>query len=431
MTQLNNLFTSKSDVLKFLRHKLKKSKIEKIFDFTVEEWENNKKYIISNIQKEFNNKILIIRSSAIGEDSIENSNAGNYLSLQNINSNSKIKIQNAINHVIKSYFQKANLNKNNQILIQNQTNNIKQSGVIFTKTPDLGSPYFVINYEDGPSTIGVTSGHVNKTIKIFRKSTLIEIPKNWQKLITSIKEIEKIIDSNELDIEFGITRNDQIVIFQVRPITSLKSADKKNLDNKISNLIIKESKIFSNLNKKNHVFGDYTIFSDMSDWNPAEIIGDHPNNLDYSLYNFLIMKKIWHKSRTIIGYQNVEPYPLMVRFGNKPYVDIRGSFNSLIPDNIDSSIKNSLMKFYLKKLKLHPYLHDKVEFKILFTCYDLTIDHRLKELKKHGFKNKQILHIKKALIIFTNQIISNFPQIQDYCNKSIILLDSSNIKQHL
>ena len=38
--------------------------------------------------------------------------------------------------------------------------------------------------------------------------------------------------SNELDIEFGITRNDQIVIFQVRPITSLKSADKKNLDNK-------------------------------------------------------------------------------------------------------------------------------------------------------------------------------------------------------
>ena len=64
----------------------------------------------------------------------------------------------------------------------------------------------------------------------------------------------KIIDSNELDIEFGITRNDQIVIFQVRPITSLKSADKKNLDNKISNLIIKESKIFSNLNKKKSCF---------------------------------------------------------------------------------------------------------------------------------------------------------------------------------
>ena len=51
MAQLKNLFTSKSNVLKFLRHKLKKSKIEKILDFTVEEWDNNKKDIISNIQK--------------------------------------------------------------------------------------------------------------------------------------------------------------------------------------------------------------------------------------------------------------------------------------------------------------------------------------------------------------------------------------------
>jgi len=422
MAQLKNFFTSKSNVLKFLRHKLKKSKIEKILDFTVEEWDNNKKDIISNIQNEFYNKILIIRSSAIGEDSVENSNAGNYLSLQNINSNSKTKIQNAINHVIKSYNRKSNLNKNNQILIQCQTNNIKQSGVIFTKTPDLGSPYYVINFEDGSSTTGVTSGQVNKTIKIFRKSSLIEIPKKWQKLIASIKEIEEIIDSNELDIEFGITKNDQIVIFQVRPITSLKNTHKKNLDSEISNLIKKESKIFSNLNKKNHVFGDYTIFSDMSDWNPAEIIGDHPNRLDYSLYDFLIMKRIWHKSRTIIGYQNVEPYPLMVKFGNKPYVDIRGSFNSLIPDNIHTSIKKKLMKFYLKKLKLHPYLHDKVEFKILFSCYDLTIDDRLKELKDHGFKHKEIQHIKNALINFTNQIIFNFPQIQDDCNKSIISL---------
>jgi hypothetical protein len=141
------------------------------------------------------------------------------------------------------------------------------------------------------------------------------------------------------------------------------------------------------------------------------------------------MKKIWHQSRTIIGYQNVKPYPLMVKFGNKPYVDLRGSFNSLIPNDFNSLQKKKLMKFYLKKLNMEPHLHDKVEFKILFTCYDLVIDSRLKELKKE-FTKREIQEIKNTLIIFTNKIISSFPKIQEKCEKSINLL-SINRKQIL
>jgi glutamine kinase len=418
MSTLKNRFSSKSNVLKFLKPKLKKSKIEKIFDFTVEEWNNNNTKIIFDIQKEFNNDTLIIRSSAIGEDSVENSNAGNYLSIQNIPSKSKIKLQTAINNIIKSYKKKLNLNDKNQILIQNQTSDIKISGVIFTKTFDLGAPYYVINYEEGPSTIGVTSGLVSNTIKLFRSTPSKLISTKWKKLIISIQEIESIIGSEELDIEFGITKNNTIVIFQVRPITFLEVNSNK-LDTKVSNLIKRESKRFSYLNKKKHVAGNFTIFSDMSDWNPAEIIGDHPNLLDYSLYDFLIMKKIWHQSRKIIGYQNIEPYPLMVRFGNKPYVDIRASFNSLIPSNFNSLLTRKLMNFFLKKLYENHHLHDKVEFEILFSCYDLTISNRLKELKKYDFSNNEIQEIKNTLIIFTNKIISDFPKIQNNCQKSI------------
>ena len=419
MTHLENNFTSKSNVLKFLSAELKKSKIEKIFDFTVKDWKNNQENILLNIQKEFNNKYLIIRSSARGEDSIENSSAGEYLSIQNVPSNSKIKIKRAINNVIKSYKQKSNLNNYNQVLIQTQTTNVRTSGVIFTKTPDLGAPYYVINYDQSTSTTSVTGGLIGNTIKIFRKTPLKLIPAQWKKLITSIQEIEKTLNSNELDIEFAITKNNTIVIFQVRLITSLKGINNEKIENKISDLIIKESKKFSSLNKKKHVPGNHTIFSDMSDWNPAEIIGDRPHLLDYSLYDFLIMKRIWHRSRAVIGYQNIEPYPLMVRFGNKPYVDVRGSFNSLIPNNIHSQIKRKLMKFYLKKLELNHYLHDKVEFDILFSCYDLTISHRLKELKKYDFTDNEIDHIKNALIVFTNKIISEFPKIKINCQDSI------------
>ena len=89
----------------------------------------------------------------------------------------------------------------------------------------------------------------------------------------------------------------------------------------------------------------------MADWNPAEIIGNNPNILDYSLYDFLIMDSIWHEGRSKIGYQQIKNQNLMVKFGNKPYVDIRASFNSLIPQNIKKKLRSKLISFYFQKLK--------------------------------------------------------------------------------
>ena len=37
--------------------------------------------------------------------------------------------------------------------------------------------------------------------------------------------------------------------------------------------------------------GKYTLFSTMTDWNPAEIIGLKPNPLSYSIYKELITDK--------------------------------------------------------------------------------------------------------------------------------------------
>ena len=35
------------------------------------------------------------------------------------------------------------------------------------------------------------------------------------------------------------------------------------------------------------------MFSQMSDWNPAEMIGQFPSKLSYSLYSKLITNKCW------------------------------------------------------------------------------------------------------------------------------------------
>ena len=58
----------------------------------------------------------------------------------------------------------------------------------------------------------------------------------------------------------------------------------------------------------------------MADWNPAEIIGSNPRKLDYSLYNFLIMKNSWSKGRKMLGYNNSNNH-LMQEFSGSPYVN--------------------------------------------------------------------------------------------------------------
>ena len=115
--------------------------------------------------------------------------------------------------------------------------------------------------------------------------------------------------------------------------------------------------------------GNYTVFSGMTDWNPAEIIGTRPKPLAFSLYQQLITKDIWAKQRAQYGYKDVRPYPLIVSFSGQPYIDVRASFNSFIPNTLSSDVTNRIVNAYLQILLDQPQLHDKIEFDIAFTIW--------------------------------------------------------------
>jgi phosphohistidine swiveling domain-containing protein len=411
--KLKNIFeqdgeSTKSDVLKFLKKNICYSKIENLIDFTVYDWKNNDSKIIKLVQNEFTYGKIIIRSSAIGEDSSSSSQAGKYTSILNINPKSKLQIKNSINKVIQSYVDNGNSNLKNKILIQQQSDEIKISGVIFTRSEPMGSPYYTINYDVGTATDSVTSGKTTNTVKIFRRINKTKLTKNWKFLLKSVQEIENLLNSDLLDIEFGITQK-HVIIFQVRPITTISKQNFKNIDKQIQNKILKNISYFKKLKKSKIKFGKKIAFSDMSDWNPSEIIGNNPNRLDYSLYLELIMKSIWTTGRSAIGYNEINNYPLMFQFGNKPYVDLRASFNSLIPKNISKKLQRKLLNYYFNKLQHSPFLHDKIEFEIVFTCYDFLFEHRKNELIKSEFSKKEINELKEQLIIFTSNLIKNFP----------------------
>ena len=396
-----NIFSSKADVLNYFQRKIKNAKIEKMYVFNHYEWKNENSSILDKIQNMFSGKI-VVRSSAIGEDSLEKSDAGKYKTILDLDVTKRNNIKNAINEVISSYNINEKDSEPHQILIQKQTTDSKTSGVIFTRTPDNGSPYYIINYEDGKKTDSITSGIIGNTIKIFRGISEKNIPKKWQKLIIAVKEIERLSKNDKLDIEFAIT-NREIVIFQVRPLTMIRDFLDRKLSNKVNIEIKKNQEKFAKY-KKN-------IFSNMTDWNPAEIIGDKPNRLDYSIYDFLIMKNSWSDGRELLGYHNPR-VGLMEKFSGRAYVNVKASFESLLPFDMNKRLREKLVKFFMYKLEREPHLHDKAEFEILFTCYDFSLKKRMNELLEHGFTKKEINQISDILVTFTNNLIKITPKIQ-------------------
>ena len=414
-------FSSKADTLEFFYKRIKKSKIEKLISVSVKEWSKNENAILNKVKHNFSGKI-VVRSSARGEDSIDTSQAGKFQTIFNIKSTKKNEVKNAINQIINSYITKANDDKLNQVLIQKQTLNSKTSGVIFTKTPDNGSPYYVINYEDGSSTDSVTKGMIANTIKIHNQIQRNKIPSKWKKLILAVKEIEDISNNYKLDIEFAITKNN-IIIFQVRPLTTLKKDIDVIVKKRVKMEIKKNQKKFLRIQNKKSTISKTTIFSNMTDWNPAEIIGSNPRKLDYSLYDYLVMKDSWSKGRVLLGYNKSQNNSLMEEFSGRPYVNVKKSFNSLLPSTMNAKIQKKLINYYLKKLEENPHLHDKVEFEILFTCYDFTLKKRMKDLMNYEFTRTELKTINNQLIDFTNELIKKTPHILKQTDSFLKILE--------
>ena len=103
------------------------------------------------------------------------------------------------------------------------------------------------------------------------------------------------------------------------------------------------------MSEKTGVFGDDTIFGNMPDWNPAEIIGTNPKPLAFSLYNRLITNDIWSQARGRAGYKKIIGHPLILLIAGHPYVDVRASFSSFIPSKLSAELNNKLFNYYLYK----------------------------------------------------------------------------------
>lgn len=402
MQNTRAVFESKAKTLENIHNNLNTAKTLPVFRFCLNKYKKDKDCIVAQIQSLFDCSKIIIRSSAKNEDGQDKSNAGTFESVLNVPLADKTAIKTAIETVMNSYGLD---NDENEIFAQPMLENVKMAGVAFSCDISTLAPYYVINYDESGKTDTITGGSINdaKTYIQYKNTAPKCKNKNINKLIKTLKELKDLFCNKFIDIEFAIDEYDEIYILQVRPIvTKDKYCPSLNLDEGLYKIYKKIEKLQQ---PHPNLLGNKAIFGVMPDWNPAEIIGVKPKKLALSLYKELITDNIWAYQRDNYGYRNLRSHPLLVSFLGVPFIDVRVDFNSFIPKNLEENTAKKLVEYYLEKLYKTPKYHDKIEFKIVHSCYYLNLQNKLKILLKEGFSENEIKAIENSLLELTNNII--------------------------
>lgn len=396
---MNAAFSTKAGTLKNLFGSLKNAVIADLFIFTVEDWSKHRQRIVLGVSSSLGHGPWIVRSSCNQEDNWQSSGAGAYQSIPNV---SHTNLEDSIDRVIQSYRTPL---LNDEILIQPMLQGVFLSGVAFSHDPNTCSPYRVINYAFGEDASLVTGGQGGRVWQEAHFSTVAP-PAELAPVISMLRELEEIFEHQPLDCEFALTRNgikEVLWLLQVRPLILLDKPESP--DAQAERLTLIEDRIARGIKPHQLLKGKRTVYGVMPDWNPAEIIGIRPRPLALSLYRELVTDTIWAYQRDNYGYRNLRSFPLMVHFFGLPYVDVRLSFNSFIPADLDSDLADKLVDYYVDRLLAEPALHDKIEFDVVFSSYTLDLPDRLKALSEFGFSQQDQVEICESLLRLTNNVL--------------------------
>lgn len=409
---------TKAETLDRIRSNVKKSTILEQYTIGPKLWKEDPEAQISAVKEKFLGEKIIVRSSSKMEDNWGTSNAGAFKSMLDIDLQDHDQVAAAVDQVFSSYPED---DLYSEVLIQPFVKDVVLSGVIFTCDLKTGAPYYVINYDDkSGSTESVTAGNKGATRTLYISKTRTDVCNKLDprisKVIMAASELEYILGYNKLDIEFCLDSEGNILTFQVRPIT-INHPYVLDTNEELSDYIGEAEDQFERWSQPApQISGQYTFFSNMTDWNPAEIIGTAPDDLAKSLYSYLITDDVWARQRAEFGYRDIRPAPLVHYFCGRPYVDCRSSINSFIPRDLDEATTKRLVTAYLNMLAKDPHLHDKVELDVIFTIWEPNFFNSAKKRFSGSDVTELDIHqletsLKKITIASINRLDSDLQSI--------------------
>ncbi len=394
-------FGTKADTLARLEGCVKKSRVLPQVAFSVASYRKEQGKLLSRVQEKFAKGKVIVRSSAIGEDSATSSMAGQFTSVAGLGTDSE-ELAAAIDRVIRSYGE----GEEHQVLVQPMIGQIKRCGVVMTADMETLSPYYFIDADLSGRHDVVTGGSGGERVSyVHYKRSELEPSLRWvRELIEACRECEVLFENEALDIEFAFDSEDRLYLLQVRPIVRrlVPLISCERLDDALSKVASKVEKICG---PHPELLGESGMLGVMPDWNPAEIIGLKPRPLALTLYQELVTNQVWAYQRDNYGYRSLRSHPLLISLLGVPYIDVRVSFNSFVPASLGDPIAEKLVDIYLKRLRAYPENHDKVEFEIVSSCYTLDLPERMEALREEGLSAAETDEISRSLLALTRRIL--------------------------
>ncbi|MFC5829501.1 PEP/pyruvate-binding domain-containing protein [Nonomuraea insulae] len=398
---------TKAQTLRRLRGRLTTAEVADQLTITVGQWRTDRQDCLDALQRTFPGQHVIVRSSAPGEDSPDYSCAGVYTSVPQVDVDSSDAVASAVAAVIASFTHRHGPDVYHfEILIQPMLADVTCSGVAFTRDLVTRAPYLVINYDESGRTDTVTSGTgtIPRIARIHHQARTADLQPPLDQVAATVAELTHLLDRSALDVEFAISRG-RLYVLQVRPLPGGERDHRAN-DARVAEEIARVKATLRLRGRPIHgLFGRHSLYSNMADWNPAEMIGAHPRPLALSLYQKLITREVWREARHRLGYHHPAPHQLMVTLAGRPYVDLRADFNSYLPATLDEALCHKLIDFYLARLAAAPETHDKVEFRICPSALDFDFPQHATALADAGLTASEIDQLRTSLLQLTTNVV--------------------------
>ncbi len=399
---------TKAETLKAFVGTLQTASVPSLDYFAVREWKADPAQIVARLQEAFRGRRVAVRSSAQGEDGLLESMAGAFESVLSVDADSANDLAEAIERVVCEYSE----DDAHQVLVQRMVDQVAVSAVATTHVLSDGAPYYVLNYDDeSGKTDAITGGTgVHKTVMIHREAdpAMVE-SERVRAWLGMIREVEGRTEPVPLDLEFVQDHAGTIHLLQVRRISAAKNWGPELADTVRDAIGHFERFVGDRSRRRPGLVGSRTIFGEMTDWNPAEIIGTNPRPLAVSLYRRLITDRVWRLARAEMGYRNPVGESLMVMIGGRPFIDVRNSFNSFLPSTLGEATAESVVEAWLDRLDEHPEFHDKVEFEVCHTAMDFDFDASVRSRYGDRLDSECVADLREHLVSFTRRCVELGP----------------------
>lgn len=343
---------------------------------------------------------LAVRSDHDDEGALAARHAGKYLSVLDVPPRPDA-VREAAASVFATYDGPGNVGR---LFIQPMAPDVRWSGVITSRNRRSGAPYFVIHEAPGTDTSRVTSGGPGESQVTYIARSVPgrqTLSRRHEQLLRMTREVEALLDHEQLELEFVTHHQALPVLLQARPLDCPRPGPGETFSTGLERLNREADAWWSSA----ECGDDGPVFSVMADWNPAEIIGRNPKPLATSLYQVFVTNRVWAQARADLGYHEVRLRPLMRILGNTPYVDVSLSLRSLTPAGIDERSRAKLVRHWLAQLRRQPGLHDAIELEIAETCYTTLSPVRVSMLREAGLSPAEIEDFHDQLKSLTRRLV--------------------------